>query len=117
MLIFTRYLGEAFYIGDEIKVSLLAINRKQVRIGITAPKEVPVHREEVYYRTSGIFSANIASDTETLVPVLHDENIKREISGYSLEFTLPSGKSVRINHKDKESLIQAAQALYEKNSP
>ncbi|MHB8770861.1 MAG: carbon storage regulator CsrA [Syntrophales bacterium] len=48
MLILTRKLGESIQIGDNIRITFLDIKGKQLRIGIEAPKEVMVHREEVY---------------------------------------------------------------------
>ncbi len=48
MLILTRKLGESIQIGDDIRITFLDIKGKQVRIGIEAPKQVMVHREEVY---------------------------------------------------------------------
>jgi carbon storage regulator len=50
MLILTRRAGETFRIGDGIVVTICAINGNSVRVGISAPREVPVHREEVYQR-------------------------------------------------------------------
>lgn len=50
MLILTRKIGESITIGDDIRVKLLAINGRQVKIGVEAPKGVVVHREEVYER-------------------------------------------------------------------
>lgn len=50
MLILTRNPGETLCIGDDITVTIVAINGNQVRIGINAPKSVDVHREEVYQR-------------------------------------------------------------------
>lgn len=50
MLILTRKLGESITIGDDIKVSVLGIHGRQVRLGIDAPAEVVVHREEVYIK-------------------------------------------------------------------
>ena len=48
MLILTRKLGESIRITDDIKVTFLGIKGKQIRLGIDAPKDISVHREEVY---------------------------------------------------------------------
>ncbi|MBF0461302.1 MAG: carbon storage regulator CsrA [Magnetococcales bacterium] len=48
MLILTRRIGESLTIGEEIKITLLGIKGNQVRIGIDAPRDVQVHREEIY---------------------------------------------------------------------
>ena len=50
MLILTRRFGESLMIGDQVKVTVLGVKRGQVSIGIKAPAEVSVHREEVYER-------------------------------------------------------------------
>jgi carbon storage regulator len=50
MLILTRRIGESINIGENVKVAILDVRDSQVRIGIAAPKEVAVHREEVFYR-------------------------------------------------------------------
>tara|TARA_B100001079_G_scaffold87971_1_gene75685 strand:+ start:3752 stop:4066 length:315 start_codon:yes stop_codon:yes gene_type:complete len=50
MLILTRRVGETLNIGNEIQVTVLGIRGNQVRIGVNAPKDVPVHREEIFER-------------------------------------------------------------------
>lgn len=60
MLILTRRVGEAIHIGDQVTITTLGVKGNQVRIGISAPPQVAVHREEVFER--------IKASTETPSP-------------------------------------------------
>ena len=81
MLILTRRLGESIQIGDEIKITLLDVKGKQIRIGIEAPREVTVHREEVYrmIQEQNLHAACLASsmDNENLACVWDKLSNKR----------------------------------------
>ncbi|MCR4330766.1 MAG: carbon storage regulator CsrA [Patescibacteria group bacterium] len=50
MLILTRRTGETLNIGDDVEVTVLGVKGNQVRIGVNAPKQIPVHRAEIYAR-------------------------------------------------------------------
>ncbi|MCP4993870.1 MAG: carbon storage regulator CsrA [Gammaproteobacteria bacterium] len=50
MLILTRRVGETLMVGDEVTVTVLGVKGNQVRIGVNAPRDVAVHREEIYER-------------------------------------------------------------------
>jgi carbon storage regulator len=50
MLILTRRVGESLMVGDDVTITVLGVKGNQVRIGVNAPKDVGVHREEIYQR-------------------------------------------------------------------
>jgi len=62
MLILTRRIGETVVIGDNINITVLGVKGNQVRLGVNAPKEVSVHREEIYQRIQFEKEAGDAGD-------------------------------------------------------
>lgn len=68
MLILTRRVGETVMIGNDVTVTVLGVKGNQVRVGVNAPKEVAVHREEIYERIkreeqTGVSTRRPSSDT------------------------------------------------------
>jgi len=64
MLILTRRVGETLMVGDEVTVTVLGVKGNQVRIGVNAPRDVAVHREEIYQRIQDEKTANGESSDE-----------------------------------------------------
>ncbi len=67
MLILTRRVGETLMIGDEVTVTVLGVKGNQVRIGVNAPKDVAVHREEIYDRIKNEDERECLADDEDSV--------------------------------------------------
>ena len=70
MLILTRRVGETVMIGNDVTVTVLGVKGNQVRIGINAPKNVAVHREEIYERIKQEGPAKPASESSRREPQL-----------------------------------------------
>jgi carbon storage regulator len=85
MLILTRRVGETIVIGDDVIITVLGIKGNQVRIGINAPKDVSVHREEIYQRiqqeknTTTTTTATAAPKKEESTTVTTTIRKKREV--------------------------------------
>ena len=96
MLILTRKLGESITIGDSIRVSVLGIRGRQVRLGIDAPSDVVVHREEIYVKIqeeNRKAAGNVKSDILGMVKL-----IKGKLTGDS-----PNKDSSVIDYKDNRN--------------
>jgi len=94
LLILTRKLGESITIGDNIKVSVLGIRGRQVRLGIEAPNDVVVHREEIYVKIQEENRKAVGGVKGDLLGMV------KMIRG---KITRDSGKSSLVDYKDENS--------------
>jgi len=67
MLILTRRPGEALYLGDDIRITVLGIQGKQIKLGLEVPKDMTVYREEIYLRVQEQNQLALASKDEDLL--------------------------------------------------
>jgi carbon storage regulator len=77
MLVLTRKTNQSIMIGDDVEVTVLAVSRDKIRLGITAPREVPVFRKEVYISIQGEKAADDGKVGEAVGEAL-DELAKSE---------------------------------------
>ena len=78
MLVLTRKLGENIRIGDVIKITVLEVRSGQVKLGIDAPPEVKVHREEIYARIQAENRRAAASSPDALRDAARDLTLERD---------------------------------------
>jgi carbon storage regulator len=69
MLVLTRKTNQSIMIGDDVEVTVLAVARDKIRLGITAPREVPVFRKEVYLSIKGEEGDDAANNGEVTAAV------------------------------------------------
>ncbi len=92
MLVLTRKLGEVIKVGDKIKVVVVSIDGGSVKLGIEAPQEIPVHREEVYEKIAAENKAASANFDKEKLEALKNILSKGPIPGAAGNHGRTSGK-------------------------
>ena len=64
MLVLSRRIGQKMYIGDDVVITILAVSHQGVRLGIEAPKEISVHREEIWERIHNDKKGDVPTECE-----------------------------------------------------
>jgi carbon storage regulator len=97
MLILTRRVGETIVIGDDVIITVLGIKGNQVRIGINAPKDVSVHREEIYQRIQ-----QEKNTTTSAAPVAAPKN-EEAAPATTVTTTIRKKREVKVDKTDKDN--------------
>src|SRR4029078_2038634 len=105
MLILTRRVGETIVIGDDVGGTVLGIKGNQVRIGINAPKDVSVHREEIYQRIQQEKNATSGTGTTTTKP----EESTTATTATTATTSAPASTATVTVRKKRESKIDKSE--------
>lgn len=96
MLILTRRIGETLRIGDDVSLMVVGVQGNQVRIGADAPKEIEIHREEIYRRIQQEKNQSNPSSPQYQVTV--EENVADNARFYSTEGTQQKTTAAKTPH-------------------